>query len=68
MIRFFLKIRNSIENCDKSLEGETPVHTGLGIEAVRKLLDGSFRKSYYLDARSIGNVYAVDLIIGRAAA
>lgn len=66
--KVLLKVRNSIENCDKSLEGETPVHTGLGIEAVKKLLDDSFRKSYYLDARSIGNVYAVDLIIGRAAA
>jgi LytS/YehU family sensor histidine kinase len=63
-----LKIRNSIENCDHSVDGETPVHTGLGIEAVRKLLDGSYRKSYYLDARPIGNVYAVDLIIGRSAA
>jgi hypothetical protein len=43
-------------------------HTGLGIEAVRKLLDSSYRKKYHLDARPIGNVYAVDLIIGRVAA
>jgi len=66
--KVLLKIRNSIENCENPAEGNTPVHSGLGIEAVRKLLDGSFRKSYYLDARPIGNVYAVDLIIGRAAA
>jgi LytS/YehU family sensor histidine kinase len=66
--KVLLKIRNSIENCENPSEEKTPVHTGLGIEAVRKLLDGSFRKSYYLDARPIGNVYAVDLIIGRIAA
>jgi len=66
--KVLLKIRNSIENCEYSADGVTPVHTGLGIEAVRKLLDGSFRKSYYLEARPIGNVYAVDLIIGRTAA
>ena len=66
--KVLLKIRNSIENCEHPAEGDTTVHSGLGIEAVRKLLDGSYRKSYYLDARAIGNVYAVDLIIGRAAA
>ncbi len=66
--KILLKVRNSIENCQNPKEGDTPVNTGLGIEAVRKLLDGSFRKSYYLDARPIGNVYAVDLIIGRVAA
>lgn len=66
--KILLKVRNSMENCQNSEKGDTPVNTGLGIEAVRKLLDGSFRKSYYLDARPIGNVYAVDLIIGRAAA
>ena len=66
--KVLLKIRNSIENCEHQESGVTPVHSGLGIEAVRKLLDGSFRKSYYLDARPIGNVFAVDLIIGRAAA
>ena len=66
--KVLLKIRNSIEHCENPAEGDAPVHTGLGIEAVRKLLDVSFRKSYYLDARPIGNIYAVDLIIGRAAA
>lgn len=66
--KVLLKVRNSMEDCEKPLAGDSPVNTGLGIEAVKKLLDGSFRKSYYLDARSIGNVYAVDLIIGRAAA
>ena len=66
--KVLLKIRNSMEQCEHPLEEEAPVHTGLGIEAVRKLLDVSFRKSYYLEARPIGNVYAVDLIIGRVAA
>jgi len=66
--KILLKVRNSMEDCQNSEEGKTPLKTGLGIEAVRKLLDGSFRKSYYLDARPIGNVYAVDLIIGRTAA
>lgn len=66
--KILLKIRNSIEHCENATEGKDPVHTGLGIEAVRKLLDVSFRKSYYLEARPIGNVYAVDLIIGRVAA
>jgi len=32
------------------------------------LLESSYRKHYYLDARPIGNVFAVDLIIGRVAA
>jgi LytS/YehU family sensor histidine kinase len=66
--KILLKVRNSMENCQNPEEGDTHLHTGLGIEAVRKLLDGSFRKAYYLDARPIGNVYAVDLIIGRVAA
>jgi two-component system, LytTR family, sensor kinase len=66
--KVLLKVRNSIENCQNPLEEVTPVNTGLGIEAVRKLLDVSFKKSYYLDARPIGNVYAVGLIIGRFAA
>jgi len=66
--KILLKVRNSIENCQNPDEGVSSVNTGLGIEAVRKLLDVSFRKSYYLDARPIGNVYAVDLIIGRVAA
>jgi len=42
--------------------------TGLGIEAVRKMLDSSYRKHYHLDARPIGNIFAVDLIIGKCAA
>lgn len=66
--KVLLKIRNSIESCENPAEGNAPVHTGLGIEAVRKLLDLSFKKSYYLDARPIGNVYAVDLILGCVAA
>jgi LytS/YehU family sensor histidine kinase len=64
--KILLKIRNSViqsESVDVATKGP-----GLGIEAVRKLLDGSYRKGYYLEARPIGNVYAVDLIIGRVAA
>ena len=66
--KILLKIRNSFQICTNPTQYVTDSHTGLGIEAVRKLLDGSFRKKYYLDARPIGDVYAVDLIIGRVAA
>jgi LytS/YehU family sensor histidine kinase len=66
--KILLKVRNSVRSCEKTGPTVQASHTGLGIEAVRKLLDDSFRKKYYLDARSIGDVYAVDLIIGRAAA
>lgn len=66
--KVLLKIRNSLQACANPAEDAPASHTGLGIEAVRKLLDGSYRKKYYLDARSIGDVYAVDLIIGRVAA
>jgi LytS/YehU family sensor histidine kinase len=66
--KIMLKIRNSLQavtevSCDKRGPKQ-----GLGIKAVRKLLDDSFHKAYYLDARPIGNVFAVDLIIGRSAA
>jgi len=66
--KILLKIRNSVEQY--SIPGECPsdTHAGLGIEAVRKLLDVSYKKGYYLNARPIGGVYAVDLIIGRIAA
>lgn len=66
--RILLKIRNSVEETGDTLVCSQQARKGLGIEAVKKLLDTSYRKAYYLDARSIGNVYAVDLIIGRAAA
>ena len=66
--KILLKVRNSVRSCDKAGPYSQASHTGLGIEAVRKLLDDSFRKKYYLDARTIGDVYAVDLIIGRVAA
>ena len=66
--KILLKIRNSV-NRQELTDSYRPVsHEGLGIEAVRKLLEGSYRKSYYLDARAIGDVFAVDLIIGRIAA
>lgn len=66
--KILLKIRNSVEVCTSPEQFIPDTHAGLGIEAVRKLLDGSFKKGYYLEARPIGNVYAVDLIIGQVAA
>lgn len=61
--RILLKIRNSVGNAMLSEGEHSDSQTGLGIEAVRKLLEGSYRKRYLLDARSIGDVFAVDLII-----
>lgn len=66
--KILLKVRNGIQAREDSHEFTSVANTGLGIEAVRKMLDSSYRKQYHLDARSIGNVYAVDLIIGRVAA
>lgn len=66
--KILLKVRNGVQSCEDSHKLIPVAHTGLGIEAVRKMLDSSYRKQYHLDARSIGNVYAVDLIIGRVAA
>jgi LytS/YehU family sensor histidine kinase len=66
--KVLLKIRNSVNRCDHPGVFTPASQTGLGIEAVKKLLEGSFRKAYYLDARSIGDIFAVDLIIGRVAA
>ena len=66
--KILLKVRNGVQ-CSEDQNQASPVAaTGLGIEAVRKLLESSYRKHYYLDARPIGNVFAVDLIIGRLAA
>ncbi|RLD51259.1 MAG: hypothetical protein DRI97_15930 [Bacteroidetes bacterium] len=66
--KILLKVRNSVRSCEETGQISQDSHTGLGIEAVRKLLDDSFKKKYYLNARPIGDVYAVDLIIGRVAA
>lgn len=66
--KILVKIRNSVNTCQIQNEYPHTSNTGIGIEAVKQLLEGSYKKSYYLDARSIGNVYAVDLIIGRVAA
>ncbi len=66
--KILLKIRNSVQICEIPEKSAPTTDRGLGIEAVRKLLDGTFRKRYYLDARHIGDIFAVDLIIGRAAA
>jgi len=66
--RFILKIRNSFMAVRKESQDGTASKPGLGMEAVKKLLDGSYRKRYVLDARTIGDVFAVDLIIGRIAA
>jgi two-component system LytT family sensor kinase len=66
--KLLLKIRNGVQSHTDTHDFAPAAHSGLGMEAVRKLLDSSYRKQYHLDARSIGNVYAVDLIIGRVAA
>jgi two-component system LytT family sensor kinase len=66
--KILLKVRNGVQIPEDSTQASPVAATGLGIEAVRKLLESSYRKHYYLDARPIGNVYAVDLIIGRCAA
>lgn len=66
--KILLKIRNSVEEPVHPGECQPAAQAGLGIEAVRKLLDVSYKKGYYLNARPIGSIYAVDLIIGRVAA
>lgn len=66
--KILLKVRNGVQVPEDSTQASPVAATGLGIEAVRKLLESSYRKHYYLDARPIGNVFAVDLIIGRCAA
>ena len=66
--KVLLKVRNGLRASDNNEQPQLLANTGLGIEAVRKLLESSYKKHYHLDARSIGNVYAVDLIIGRVAA
>jgi two-component system LytT family sensor kinase len=66
--KVLLKVRNGVRACENTEQPQIVANTGLGIEAVRKLLESSYKKHFHLDARSIGNVYAVDLIIGREAA
>lgn len=66
--KILLKVRNGVQCLEDQTQASPVAATGLGIEAVRKLLESSYRKHYYLDARPIGNVFAVDLIIGRSAA
>ena len=66
--KILLKVRNALLNSENTNQDSPVAATGLGIEAVRKLLDSSYRKHYHLDARPIGNVFAVDLIIGQCAA
>lgn len=66
--KILLKVRNGVQHTEEESRVSTVPATGLGIEAVRKLLESSYRKHYYLEARPIGDVYAVDLIIGRLAA
>ena len=66
--KILLKVRNGVQVPEDSTQASPVAATGLGIEAVRKLLESSYRKHYYLDARPIGDVFAVDLIIGRSAA
>lgn len=66
--KILLKVRNGQKVSEDSGQLSPVAAAGLGIEAVRKLLDSSYRKHYHLDARPIGNVFAVDLIIGQCAA
>jgi LytS/YehU family sensor histidine kinase len=66
--KILLKVRNSLQDSTTQIAQPINPSNGLGIEAVRKLLDGSYHKKYYLNARPIGNIYAVDLIIGQLAA
>jgi len=66
--KILLKVRNGVQPCEDNTQVSPVATTGLGINAVRKLLESSYRNHYHLDARPIGNVYAVDLIIDRLAA
>jgi LytS/YehU family sensor histidine kinase len=66
--KILLKIRNSLQEGCTSIAPMADPASGLGIEAVKRLLDGSYHKKYYLNARPIGNIFAVDLIIGKLAA
>ena len=66
--KILLKVRNGVQASEDNTQVSPVAATGLGIEAVRKMLESSYRKHYHLDARPIGNVFAVDLIIGRLAA
>lgn len=66
--KILLKVRNGLRVSESSTQDSPVAATGLGIAAVRKMLDSSYRKHYHLDARPIGNVFAVDLIIGQCAA
>jgi LytS/YehU family sensor histidine kinase len=66
--KILLKVRNGVRVSEEKVQESPVATTGLGIEAVKKLLDSSYKNDYYLDARPIGNVFAVDLIIGSCAA
>jgi two-component system LytT family sensor kinase len=66
--KILLKVRNGVQPNEDTSPVSPVASTGLGIQAVKKLLDSSYRKHYYLEARPIGNVFAVDLIIDRMAA
>lgn len=66
--KILLKVRNGLMVSDENAQDSPVKTTGLGIEAVRRMLDSSYRKHYHFDARPIGNTFAVDLIIDRPAA
>ena len=66
--KILLKVRNGTQQSEDGSQLSTVTHTGLGIKAVRKMLESSYKKHFHLNARPIGNVYAVDLIIDRLAA
>jgi LytS/YehU family sensor histidine kinase len=66
--KILLKVRNGVRPGEGTIQDSPVASTGLGIQAVKMLLESSYRKHFYLEARPIGNVYAVDLIIDRLAA
>lgn len=56
---FYLKVRNA---CCKE-PARISRSTGLGIDAVRSLLDSAYEQHHHFEARMIGDVFAVDLIV-----
>lgn len=66
--KILLKVRNPFLPVADEDHCERLSQTGFGMKAVRALLECSYKKKYYLDARFIGKVYAVDLIMSRVAA
>ncbi len=49
--KILLKVRNSVQDYSNPAHCSQVSDSGLGIAAVRKILDNSFRKNYHLEAR-----------------